>query len=338
MSISAIKKVAQGVYGASRFFLKKNGPTIATTVGTGCMLGSAVYAGYATYKGFDTVAEDHRYRMGKQEMVEETMNDEEGKKLLDSFEHKVSKGMIIKERITNYILTGAKFVQLYAPAIGLATAGIGLIFGAHNVMAKRNAALSLAYTGLEAAYDAYRKRVQNKLGEDEEARLYSDVPELSDGSTDEKVEQDKVIMEETGWDTQMYRRVLDCRNSNYGKTFAANMIFLMCCEQALNAKLKYQGFLTLNDALKQLDMRQTNVGQIIGWTLDGNETRTNGDGYVQIIPPAIRALYEKGQEHSPIIPLEFNVDGPIYNKIDDVVRGGSESDPAIVDATDPELA
>ena len=27
MSISAIKKVAQGVYGASRFFLKKNGPT-----------------------------------------------------------------------------------------------------------------------------------------------------------------------------------------------------------------------------------------------------------------------------------------------------------------------
>nr|DAJ15968.1 MAG TPA: hypothetical protein [Siphoviridae sp. ct7JV2] len=32
MSISAIKKVAQGVYGASRFFLKKNGPTIATNI------------------------------------------------------------------------------------------------------------------------------------------------------------------------------------------------------------------------------------------------------------------------------------------------------------------
>lgn len=322
---NTLKAAAKGACGASKFFLKKNGPTIATTIGSGCMVGGAVLAAKETYEGFDDIMSNHRYRMGKQEMVETTMDDEEGKKLLDSFEHKLTRAELVKHRIFTYVQTGAKFAQLYAPALGLMTAGLGLIFGAHSVMMRRNAALSIAYSGLEAAYGAYRKRVQDKLGTDEEERLYSDIPELSDGTDEDAVKQDTVKMEETGWDTQIYRRVLDERNCNYGKTFAANMIFLMCCEQALNAKLKYQGFLTLNDALKQLDMRQTNIGQIIGWTLDGNQTRTDGDGYIQIVPPALRKAYENGESHSPVIPLEFNVDGPIYNKIDDVVRGGSDS-------------
>lgn len=97
------------------------------------------------------------------------------------------------------------------------------------------------------------------------------------------------------------------KNSEY------NLMFLLQMQRYANEKLKAQGYLFLNDVYEMLGMPKTQAGQIVGWVY--KENNTDGDNYVDfgIYRTEKNAKFVNGFENS--ILLDFNVDGPIIDKM-----------------------
>ena len=68
-------------------------------------------------------------------------------------------------------------VKLYTPAIGVGIVSIGALTGSHIALARRNTALTAALVAVTEAYDAYRQRVIQEIGETKELDLYYDLHE-----------------------------------------------------------------------------------------------------------------------------------------------------------------
>src|SRR4029077_14978732 len=62
--------------------------------------------------------------------------------------------------------------KLYAPAIVVGGLGIACLTGSHIQLMRRNNALMAAYAALSAAYENYRERVREEVGEEKERDLY----------------------------------------------------------------------------------------------------------------------------------------------------------------------
>ena len=77
-----------------------------------------------------------------------------------------------KDMTLVYVQTGAKFVKLYGPAVGLGVISVGCIMGSHNIMKKRNVALMAAFKLAEQSYADYRKRVVEELGEEKDRQFH----------------------------------------------------------------------------------------------------------------------------------------------------------------------
>lgn len=107
-----------------------------------------------------------------------------------------------------------------------------------------------------------------------------------------------------------YARVFDETCPNWTKSAEANLAFLRRVEQYFNDKLDFQGHLFLNEVYDGFGFPRTKAGAVVGWLKDSE----NGDGYVDLglnRPGAAR--FVNGYETNVI--LDFNVDGPIEDKI-----------------------
>jgi hypothetical protein len=202
-------------------------------------------------------------------------------------------------------------LKLYGPALAVGSASIVCVIAAHGMMAKRQAGLVAAYTGLDAAYRAYRARVREEFGEEKEQELYSDVKLMRifepDGPEEGelRIDNDDVL-------PSPYAKFFDPSNPNWSKTPEYNMMFLRAQQQMANDRLVAHGYLFLNEVYEALGLPRTQAGQLVGWRYDAPRDRS-GDGYVDF------GLYLIGDEcnrafvngHEPTVLLDFNVDGLI---------------------------
>lgn len=90
-----------------------------------------------------------------------------------------------------------------------------------------------------------------------------------------------------------------------------NLGFLRSREEYMNAKLKMQGYLFLNDVYDALGFPRTISGQEVGWIYD--EKNPIGDNYVDFgIYKEFNADFINGREDKCL--LDFNVDGSILDR------------------------
>lgn len=216
------------------------------------------------------------------------------------------------------IILARDLTKLYAPAVALGVASVGLLTGAHVVLTKRNVALTAAYVGLDRVFNEYRNRVRNELGEDKDREFRYGV------TTSEVVEETK-----SGHEVKNVKRVgVDGKRSQYAVKFDQsnpnwqpqaeyNRTFIMLKQCWANEKLRAKGHLFLNDVYEDLGMEPTPAGQIVGWVLGGNGKTTAGDGYVDfgLFNPQTEEILDfmRGEEGS--VWLDFNVDGPVWDLI-----------------------
>jgi hypothetical protein len=208
--------------------------------------------------------------------------------------------------------------KLYAPAITLGVASVGLLTGAHVVLTKRNIALTAAYVGLDRVFNEYRSRVRDELGDEKDrefrygTRLQEVVEETKDGHELKAIKRVGVDGKRS-----QYAVLFDQNNKNWQPQAEYNRTFIQLQQCWANEKLRAKGHLFLNDVYLALGMEPTPAGQIVGWVLGGNGKTTAGDGYVDfgLFDPNTSEVLDfmMGEEGS--VWLDFNVDGPVWNLI-----------------------
>jgi hypothetical protein len=110
----------------------------------------------------------------------------------------------------------------------------------------------------------------------------------------------------------MYARFFDEYSGTWSKDPEYNYIFLRCQQQWANDMLKARGHLFLNEVYDALGLQRTKAGSVVGWIIS-----ENGDNYVDfgVFDDTQNARdFVNGRQGS--ILLDFNVDGVIYDRID----------------------
>lgn len=200
--------------------------------------------------------------------------------------------------------------KLYAPSVVIGGLSVGALTGSHVQLTRRNAALTAAYAALDKAYDEYRRRVENELGDEKERDFYratsTEKVDLANGK-----KADITVVNPNG--RSPYARFFDESSRNFQKDAGLNRAFVECQQNYANHKLNIQGHLVLNDVYEMLGLEHSKEGAVVGWVLDRSEDH-QGDNYVDFgLFEIDNSRFINGDERA--ILLDFNVDGVIYDKI-----------------------
>ena len=224
-----------------------------------------------------------------------------------------------KARNVAYLKMSLKIARNYAAPIALETGSIILETSSYKTMAKRNSALAAAYIGMKKSYDVLCDRIEDRYGEDVLYELKNDTHAEKVTETDEngkKVKTTAEVLNNENPELDCYSRLFDeCNSRLWSKDPGANCDALKIAQAELNDRLKYQGYLFLNEALEALRMEQCEEGQIIGWIYDPKEPGLANCVDFGIFNKSLDEVNDqtraflRGQERSVII--NFNVDGVI---------------------------
>lgn len=276
------------------FLIKKHSPTILFGVGVVGMVGSTVLACRATLK------------------LEDALNETKTKfDLVATFEKEnYSEEDRAHDRAILYIRGAVTVGKLYAPAVGVGVLSVAALTQSHRVLSQRNAALAAAYAAIDAGFQEYRARVIERYGADEDRSLrYGGEDVLVTNEDGEEIVSSRTTLD----GPSIYARFFDPSSSSWSSEPEYNRIFLQCQQNYANDMLHARGHLFLNEVYDLLGLDRSKAGAVVGWTL-----KKNGDNYVDfgIFDTENGVIdFVNGREHS--ILLDFNVDGIIYNDIED---------------------
>ena len=311
-------------FGKVGLFAKKHAPEILMVTGTVSIVAGGVMACKSTLKAADVL----------KEFNEELNTVREVRAKVESGEIPEEKYPITayrKEIVTDYAKYGFKFAKLYAPAIILTGLGILSIFASNNIMRKRCASLSAAYVAVDSAFKRYRKNVIERFGDevDKELRYGVKKEKIEVTETDpetgktKKVKKEITTVDENGYSA--YARFFDESADAYQTDPSGrpctdyNLFFLRAREAEATTRLRAQGYLFLNDVYKMLGIKPSLAGQTVGWIYDKSkpEDEQVGDGFVSFnIFKATRANARFIEGIEDVILLDFNVDGPIMERLE----------------------
>ena len=281
----------------SALLAQKNSPGVLFGVGVVGMVGSTVLACRATLKMEEVLYESQR----KLHTAKHLEHPEYSEK---------DRG---RDTTLIYVQTGVKIARLYAPAIIVGGLSIAALTRSHNILNKRNAALSAAYAALEKGFNEYRGRVVEKYGEevDRDLRYGTQQVEIIDPETNKK----KIVKRVGPGEPSIYARFFDNGSSSWSKEPEYNLIFLKCQQNYANDLLQARGHVFLNEVYDMLGIPRSKAGAVVGWILtpDGQTDNFINFGVFDDKSDTARD-FVNGFEGA--ILLDFNVDGIIFDKID----------------------
>jgi Family of unknown function (DUF6353) len=215
-----------------------------------------------------------------------------------------------------YFQTSVKVTRLYGPAILVGGFSIVALTRSHNILTQRNAALTAAYVALDKGFREYRTRVIAKYGEDADRDFRYGTRELTieDPETGKKT---KTVRVNPG-DPSIYARWFDNGSSEWSKEPEYNLAFLKATQNYCNDLLHARGHVFLNEVYDMLGLERSKAGAVVGWLLTKNGSTDNFVNF-GIFDDRERARdFVNGFEGA--ILLDFNVDGLIYDKLDNIHR------------------
>jgi hypothetical protein len=271
------------------------------------MVGSTVLACRATLK-LEEVLDVIEQNKSQAEQAKELVNDPtyEGSQTYTEEEYRKDVTIITVRGVGN-------IAKLYAPAVLLGGASIFALTKSHNLLQDRNLALTAAYAAVDGAFNRYRERVVDRFGEevDQELTYDSEQVDMVNEDTGEVISSVKA----TGAPGSKYARFYDQDSSdNWSPHPEVNMLFLRNVQNYCNDRLKARGHLFLNEVFTELGLSHTHAGAIVGWRWN----QGSGDDFVDfgIWDPRGEEVLDFFNGKEGAILLDFNVDGVIWNQID----------------------
>jgi hypothetical protein len=268
--------------------LKQNAPTIAFVGGIAGVVTSTVLACRATLKLSEELPQ-----------MKEQMDDVRALNADNNGEYR-------SEVMYVYTRNAMTVARLYAPSVVLGVASVTALTGSHIALNRRNAGLTAAYAGLSKAYDDYRERVRAELGEDTEKDMHVGVTKKKIKDEHGKKVVAKIV---NGTGISVYAKMFDAQSTAWVKNPEFNRIFLQCQQDYFNHRLIRRGHVFLNEVYDALGFEHTEAGSLVGWRMS-----EEGDNYIDFgMFEAHNAPFINNRE--PVLVLDFNVDGVIYDKI-----------------------
>ena len=302
-----MKEKFVNVYNGVKGKVEKHSPEILMGVGVVGVVTGTVMACRATLKLNDILEEAQETR----DKIKEVASN-------PNYEDKYTEEDAKKDLAVNCIQTGVKVAKLYAPAVAVGVAGVGCVLASHDIMKKRNVALSAAYLTVDKSFKEYKQRVVDRFGEEveKEIRYGIKAEEIVETVTDEEGNETTVTETVNTMNPTLYSdyaRFFDAASPNWQNDPEYNLMFLKAQQQYANDLLRAKGRLFLNDVYEMLGLEKSKAGQIVGWVYD--RENPNGDNFVDF------GIYDMSKErvrafvngYETNILLDFNVDGNIWD-------------------------
>lgn len=216
-----------------------------------------------------------------------------------------------------YARTAFGMIRNYAPAAALGAVSIFCILKAYGIQKRQYAVLMGAYTALDKAYQEYRSRVLKKLGPDADRYFRTgayevEIPKLdADGKPTGETEKITVFDDDAGH--SMYAKFFDHHSRSWTPDALSNLTFLRSVQLQMQRQLDTEGCVFLNDVYDMLGMPREPYGQIVGWFKDEGEAKQIDFG---IMEGWKEAMKDHCDPYDKAILLDFNVDGPVWEKLD----------------------
>ena len=225
--------------------LGANAPGITIGLGTGAILVAGVMVGVATPKAMKLiedaqVAKTKRFKQMREKAPDDAVMDETDE------------------------LTWVEIIKAgwkpYAPAIMTAVVGVACIVGGTRANARRNAALSAAYTVVEQTLNDYTAKTKEIVGEKKEKEIRDAIAE--DELKKHPLSGCNVVRMPKCGKTLCY----DVRSREY---FMSDYNTIKKVENDLNRRLRSEMFISLNEVYDEFGIvHDDELGDDIGWNVD----------------------------------------------------------------------
>ena len=277
--------------GRTTIRLSKKSPTILFVGGLAGVVGGGVLACRATVKA-STALDDFKHEIDALKT--------------GGVESSISPADYKKDLAYVYAKNALIITRLYAPALVVGGVGVVCLTGSHMQLLKRNNALMAAYAAVSTAFENYRERVREEVGETKELELYHAAETqkiLGPGGKDIAVK----VADPNKWSP--YARFFNETSEHWQDDPELNRLWVQCQQEYLNNLLRARGHVFLNEAYDALGLERSSAGQVVGWVI-GDQ----GDNYIDFgLFSAYQAKNFDARE--PTILLDFNVDGVVVDKL-----------------------
>jgi hypothetical protein len=148
--------------------------------------------------------------------------------------------------------------RLYIPAATTALLTVSAIISANRVGSRRAAALAAAYSLSEKAFEEYRSKIVDRLGEKKEQAIRDEIAQ-------ERVDRDpvgnrEVILAGEG-------SVL-CYEAYTGRYFLCDMETLRKAQNDINHQVIHDSYASLSDLYDEIGLPHTANSEEVGWNAD----------------------------------------------------------------------
>jgi len=308
--MNVIPKAVAGKFARPLLHLQKSSPQVMFVGGIAAGLAGTVLACRATLKLSDVLEETEKKKIQAEELREHALEDP----TLDYDEKKYTKDVTVLK-----VKTLLDVAKLYAPSAGLLMLSATLLTGSHVTLNKRNASLTAAYVAVDEAFDKYRDRVKEQLGEDADREFRYGAEEVKETVQGDDGKKKTVTTKRVAEGTpSMYARFFDEYSDNWQRNPEYNSIFLRAQQNYFNDRLKAHGHVFLNEVYDALGIPRSQAGAIVGWVISEESDNYVDFGIFDNIANDRVRDFVNGREAS--ILLDFNVDGVIFDKIKEVRR------------------
>jgi hypothetical protein len=308
MNLGVITRAA----GKVGLVLSKHSPAMLSVIGGVGVVATAVLASQETLR-VKEVVEPHVENL---ELISATLEDES---------KQYSDQDALHDRTVIYARLGRDLLKLYAPALVVGVLTIASIAASHRISAKRIAGLTAAYGALDQSYRRYRGRVEQALGEEGMKELDTKIREQAKKDIAERRKPDADISEigDSIFDlagASQYAVLYDENAATWNKNRNLSTSILRAQENYANDLLNCRGYVMLNEVYAGLGLPQTSAGAVVGWI---RKDDGGADGYITFGDWDANYFDDIYKDVDGVCEarrwiLDFNVDGVIWDRIDEV--------------------
>lgn len=225
-----------------KFLVNENSTTLLTGVGVVGTVATAVLTGRASFKAAEIISKESALAETELHVVDKTEGGEQYLTIPSSRLSRTQKTMLVWPH--------------YIPPVAVGAVTVTSIVMAHRISSKKIAAIAVASTISERAFQEYKEKVVEKLGERKETAIQD---EIAQDSVTKNPPSGQVIIAGSG-------DVL-CFEPLTGRYFNSTIESIKRAENKVNYEIIHYDYCSLSFFFDEIGLSATDFSDMVGWNV-----------------------------------------------------------------------